>query len=178
MNVIFKVFSTGLYAFSRSFTSFISSKHKLPQQMINIDWPVDVFDKIPQNKNRQVAKVCSTWMGYKFLLIQNYVHWTIVPWWEEIALEKWTSNNEVIFSSKNVLSSIIHGHYILLISSEKSGNSWLPLRFFSKWIQWAFSPHCRQGCSHKVGAPIKLLGSIDWKKFPLAPKEKEWKNLE
>ena len=124
MNVIFKVFSTGLYVFFfRSFTSFISSKHKLPQQMINIDWMAEVFDKIPQNKNRQVAKVCSTWKGCKVLLLQNYVHWTIVPWWEKIALEKWTSNNEVIFSLKNVLSSIICGHYILLIPSEKSGNS-------------------------------------------------------
>lgn len=107
------------------------------------------------------------WIGCKALLLQNYTHWTMVPWWEKIALEKWVSNNEIIFSLKNVPSSIMPGHYILLISSEKSGNSRPSLRLFQNLIQWAFSLHFSQGCSHKMEASIKLLDNADWENLPL-----------
>lgn len=43
--------------------------------------------KIPQNKNRKYQRCVQHGWGYKVIWFQNYIHWTMVPWWEKIALE-------------------------------------------------------------------------------------------
>lgn len=130
-----------------SFRSFRCSMEKFPQLTINIDHSLSFSAILLSDKNRQVTQVYLTWIDRKLCLLRNYIRCTMVCWWEKIALEK----NELVtmrsFSSWKYLSSKIHRHYVLLVSSEKPGNSETSLGCFkmnSIFVCLYFSQDCHR----------------------------------